>query len=68
MLENIGNLILARRIGETVTIGDSITVTISKIVGHQAYLAIRAPRDLEVHRQEIWEKIQAEKENDTDLF
>lgn len=68
MSEEIGNLTLTRKQGETVTIGDDVTVTVSRIysnyIGECVQLCIRAPKSLEVHRQEIWEKVQREKSND----
>ncbi|MEM8984689.1 MAG: carbon storage regulator CsrA [Pseudomonadota bacterium] len=54
-------LILTRRIGESVVIDDDITVTVLGVKGNQVRLGIRAPRDVGVHRQEIFERIQREK-------
>lgn len=51
-------LILTRRIGETIKIGDDITVTVLDVKGSQTRLGIAAPRDVAVHRQEIYERIQ----------
>lgn len=62
-------LILTRRIGETVIIGDDVTVTVLGIQGSQARLGINAPKDVSVHREEIYLRIQKEKEGtstDTD--
>ena len=50
-------LILTRREGETIAIGDDITVTIVGIVGGQVKLGINAPRDVPVHREEVWVRI-----------
>lgn len=50
-------LILTRRIGESLKIGNDIEVTVLSINGHQIRLGITAPKDVPVHRQEIWEKI-----------
>ncbi len=57
-------LVLSRRIGETVIIGDNIKFTVLGIQGNQVRLGIDAPREVEVHRQEIFEKIKAERNND----
>lgn len=53
-------LILTRRVGETVVIGDSVAVTVLAIKGNQIRLGVRAPRDVAVHREEVRERIQAE--------
>ena len=53
-------LILTRKIGESLSIGDDIWVTLLEIKGSQVKLGIEAPRSIEVHRQEIYEKIRAE--------
>jgi carbon storage regulator len=53
-------LILTRRIGETIKIGDSVTVTIMGISGQQVRIGIDAPRDVPVHREEIAERIKRE--------
>lgn len=50
-------LILTRKEGETIAIGDDITVTIIGIVGGQVKLGIGAPRDVPVHREEVWVRI-----------
>lgn len=54
-------LVLTRRIGETVNIGDNVKVTVSGIRGNQVRLAINAPRELPVHREEIHKQIQKKK-------
>ena len=53
-------LILTRKQGESVAIGDDIVVTVVEIQGKQVKLGVRAPREVTVHRQEIYEKIQLE--------
>jgi len=54
-------LILTRRIGETLMVGDEVTVTVLGINGNQVRIGVDAPKHISVHRQEIYQKIQAEK-------
>lgn len=54
-------LILTRRIGETLNIGDDITVTVLAVNGQQVRLGVNAPKDVAIHREEIYIRIQAEK-------
>lgn len=52
-------LILTRRVGETLMIGDQITVTVLGVKGSQTRLGITAPRNVEVHREEIYARIRS---------
>jgi len=54
-------LILTRRSGETIKIGDDIEVIVLGVKGNQIRLGIKAPDDVEIHREEIYERIQLEK-------
>jgi carbon storage regulator len=55
-------LILTRKIGEKLIIGDQITVTVLNSKNNQARLGIDAPQDIAVHREEVYQRIQEEKE------
>lgn len=59
-------LILTRRIGETLMIGDDVAVTVLGVKGNQVRLGIDAPKDVAVHREEIYERIRSEGETDED--
>ena len=55
-------LILTRRIGESVVIGDDIHITVLGVKGNQVRLGVNAPKDVSVHREEIYQRIKFEKE------
>ena len=60
-------LILTRRVGETVMIGDEVTVTVLGVKGNQVRLGVNAPKDVAVHREEIYERIRSEQETRGDV-
>jgi len=55
-------LILTRRVGETLVIGDNVTVTVLGVKGNQVRIGVNAPKDVAVHREEIYERIKRERE------
>ncbi len=57
-------LILTRRAGETVMIGSDVTITVLGVKGNQVRIGINAPKDVAVHREEIFERIQSEKSSE----
>jgi carbon storage regulator len=57
-------LILTRRVGETLVIGDDVTVTVLGIKGNQVRIGVNAPKDVSVHREEIYDRIKREKDDE----
>jgi carbon storage regulator len=55
-------LILTRRVGETLMIGDEVTVTVLGVKGNQVRIGVNAPRDVAVHREEIYDRIKTEQD------
>ena len=60
-------LILTRRIGETLIIGDDVNITVLGVKGNQVRLGINAPKDVSVHREEIYLRIKQEKQEVSDV-
>lgn len=59
-------LILTRRVGETLMVGDEVTVTVLGVKGNQVRIGVNAPKEVAVHREEIYQRIQREKNGGED--
>jgi len=57
-------LILTRRVGETVMIGNEVTFTVLGVKGNQVRIGVNAPKDVAVHREEIYERIKREEDHE----
>ena len=58
-------LILTRRVGETLMIGDEVTVTVLGVKGNQVRIGINAPKNIDVHREEVYRCIEAQKSSNS---
>lgn len=57
-------LLLTRRVGETLMVGDDVTVTVLGVKGNQVRIGVNAPKEVAVHREEIYQRIQKEKDQE----
>lgn len=57
-------LILTRRVGETLMVGDDVTVTVLGVKGNQVRIGVNAPKEVAVHREEIYQRIQKKKDQE----
>ena len=57
-------LILTRRVGETLMVGDDVTVTVLGVKGNQVRIGVNAPKEVAVHREGIYQRIQKEKDDE----
>lgn len=60
-------LILTRRVGETLMIGDEVSITVLGVKGNQVRIGVNAPKDVAVHREEIYDRIQKEQGVEDDI-